>query len=54
MLRRLLLAALVAWVAAGLEPRDAGAQESVKVGLIVPMTGPFALTGNQVEASVRF
>jgi branched-chain amino acid transport system substrate-binding protein len=54
MLRRLLLAALVASVAAGLEPRDAGAQESVKVGLIVPMTGPFASTGRQVEAGVRF
>src|SRR5271168_2058643 len=54
MLRRLLLAVLVAWVAVGLEPRGAGAQESVKVGLIVPMTGPFASTGRQVEAGVRF
>jgi branched-chain amino acid transport system substrate-binding protein len=54
MLRRLLLAVLVAWVAAVLEPRGAGAQESVKVGLIVPMTGPFASTGRQVEAGVRF
>ncbi|HEX2146108.1 MAG TPA: ABC transporter substrate-binding protein [Pseudorhizobium sp.] len=29
------------------------AQEAVKVGLILPMTGPFASTGRQVEAGVR-
>lgn len=29
------------------------AQETVKVGLILPMTGPFASTGRQVEAAVK-
>ena len=33
---------------------SAAAQETVKVGLILPMTGPFATTGKQVEAGVRF
>ncbi len=30
------------------------AQETVKIGLILPMTGPFTTTGKQVEAGVRF
>ncbi|TKT74600.1 ABC transporter substrate-binding protein [Aquamicrobium sp. LC103] len=29
------------------------AQEAVKIGLILPMTGPFASTGRQVEAGAR-
>ncbi|KFG67032.1 ABC transporter substrate-binding protein [Microvirga sp. BSC39] len=29
------------------------AQEAVKVGLILPMTGPFASTGRQIEAAVK-
>jgi branched-chain amino acid transport system substrate-binding protein len=29
------------------------AQETVKIGLILPMTGPFASTGRQVEAGVK-
>jgi branched-chain amino acid transport system substrate-binding protein len=29
------------------------AQESVKIGLILPMTGPFASTGRQIEAAAR-
>lgn len=29
------------------------AQDAVKIGLILPMTGPFASTGRQVEAGVR-
>ena len=33
---------------------SAMAQEPVKVGLILPMTGPFSTTGKQVEAGVRF
>jgi hypothetical protein len=33
---------------------DAMAEESVKVGLILPMTGPFTTTGKQVEADARF
>ena len=33
---------------------NAAAEESVKVGLILPMTGPFTTTGKQVEAGARF
>jgi branched-chain amino acid transport system substrate-binding protein len=29
-------------------------QDTVKIGLILPMTGPFTTTGKQVEAGVRF
>jgi len=46
---KLLIAGFVALMAA-----DARAQETVKVGLILPMTGPFSTTGRQVEAGVRF
>jgi branched-chain amino acid transport system substrate-binding protein len=31
----------------------AAAQEPIKVGLILPMTGPFASTGRQVDAAVK-
>lgn len=31
----------------------AQAQETVKIGLVLPMTGPFASTGRQVEAGVK-
>src|SRR4051794_10234270 len=37
-----------------LAPVNAGAEETVKVGLILPMTGPFTTTGRQVEAGARF
>jgi branched-chain amino acid transport system substrate-binding protein len=33
---------------------NAMAQESIKVGLILPMTGAFTTTGKQVEAGARF
>lgn len=33
---------------------SAVAQESIKIGFIVPMTGPFATTGKQVAAGARF
>src|SRR5687767_16015299 len=29
------------------------AQEAVKIGLILPMTGPFASTGRQIEAAAK-
>ena len=29
------------------------AQDSIKIGLILPMTGPFASTGKQIEAAAR-
>ncbi len=31
----------------------AAAQDTVKIGLILPMTGPFASTGRQIEAAVK-
>jgi branched-chain amino acid transport system substrate-binding protein len=31
----------------------ASAQDVVKVGLILPMTGPFASTGRQIEAAAK-
>src|SRR5262249_52176376 len=33
---------------------NAMAEETIKVGLILPMTGPFTTTGKQVEAGARF
>jgi branched-chain amino acid transport system substrate-binding protein len=41
-------AATAAWL-----PRTARAADPVKVGLILPLSGPFASTGRQVEAAVR-
>lgn len=52
--RRGLLAAGGAAVAAGSLARPAIAQGApVRIGLILPMTGPFASTGRQIEAAVR-
>ncbi|HWP10729.1 MAG TPA: ABC transporter substrate-binding protein [Ramlibacter sp.] len=48
--RRLLAASLL--TAAAAAPAWAQ-QESFKIGLILPMTGPFASTGRQLEAAVR-
>jgi branched-chain amino acid transport system substrate-binding protein len=50
--RRFLLGGTAAAMAAWL-PRSAFAAEPVKIGLILPLTGPFASTGRQVEAAVR-
>jgi branched-chain amino acid transport system substrate-binding protein len=50
--RRALLRGGVA-LALGLAAPLALAQETVKVGLIVPMTGPFASTGRQIEGAVK-
>jgi branched-chain amino acid transport system substrate-binding protein len=50
--RQLLLGA--AAVSAGVLPSiAAAAAEPLKVGLVVPMSGPFASTGRQIEAAVR-
>ena len=32
---------------------SASAQEALKIGLILPMTGPFASTGRQIEAAAK-
>ena len=49
--RHILLGAALA--AAGLASNLATAAEPLKVGLIVPMSGPFASTGRQVDAAVK-
>jgi branched-chain amino acid transport system substrate-binding protein len=50
MLRKLLLVGAVA-LAAG--TGTAQAQGTVKIGLIIPMTGPIASTGKQIDAAVK-
>ena len=40
-------------LALGLSGLTAQAQQVVKVGLILPMTGPFASTGRQIEAAAK-
>ena len=53
MKRWTLLRAGAAALAASLTVTLASAQEVVKIGLILPMTGPFASTGRQIEAAAR-
>ncbi len=50
--RRLLIAAALT-AAAALTPQVALAADPVKIGLILPLTGPFASTGKQIEAAAR-
>ena len=51
MKKRVLLGALA--LTGVLGGASAWAQESFKIGLILPMTGPFASTGKQIEAAAR-
>jgi branched-chain amino acid transport system substrate-binding protein len=51
--RRRFLASGAAAAAAAWLPRSALAADPVKIGLILPMTGPFASTGKQTQAGVR-
>ena len=51
--RRRFLAGGAAATAAAWLPRSAFAADPVKIGLILPMTGPFASTGKQTQAGVR-
>ncbi len=51
MRRRTLLKGGVAAMAGLAAPRVASAQSVVKIGLILPMTGPFASTGRQISAA---
>ena len=44
---------IVAAVAIALMPGIASAQETVKIGLILPMTGQQASTGKQIDAAVK-
>src|SRR5262245_57943213 len=40
-------------IAFGSASTGAWAQDRVKIGLILPMTGPFTSTGKQIDAAVR-
>jgi branched-chain amino acid transport system substrate-binding protein len=51
--RRRFIAGGAAAAAALWLPRAAYAAEPIKIGLILPMTGPFASTGKQTQAGVR-
>ena len=53
MLRARLLTAVAAIAAIASSACGAGAQDTVKIGLILPMTGPQASTGKQIDAAVR-
>ena len=47
------LVSIMALALAGAAALPAQAQETVKIGLILPMTGPFASTGRQIQAAAR-
>jgi branched-chain amino acid transport system substrate-binding protein len=53
MLRRIVLRGIAAAAALVACAPLAQAQDTVKIGLILPMTGPFASTGRQIEAAVK-
>src|ERR1700736_4521682 len=53
MLRRQMLISAVALAAGALLSYPAAAQDTVKIGLIVPMTGQQASTGKQIDAAVK-
>ncbi len=50
--RRLLKAGAFALALAGLAS-TAQAEDALKIGLVLPMTGPFASTGKQIDAAVK-
>ena len=52
--RRKVLQGIAGAAAFGALPRFAYAADPVKIGLILPMTGPFASTGRQIAAACRF
>ena len=51
--RRRFIASAAATAVVGWAPRIAFAAEPLKIGLIIPLTGPFASTGRHVEAACR-
>jgi branched-chain amino acid transport system substrate-binding protein len=53
MVRNVLVAASAAVVLALIAADPAGAQDAVKIGLILPMTGQQASTGRQIDAAVK-
>ena len=52
-MRRRAIVCAIGSVAMALASGGAIAQDAVKVGLILPMTGPFASTGRQIETAVK-
>jgi branched-chain amino acid transport system substrate-binding protein len=52
-LSKRILAGLAALAAGAFVAGPAAAQETVKIGLILPLSGPFTSTGKQIEAAVR-
>ena len=52
-LRRLAAIALAAGITAALPTATLAQPDAVRIGLILPMTGPFASTGRQVEAAAK-
>ena len=52
-MRRTFLKALAATAMIGIMGAAAQAQEAIKIGLILPMTGPFTSTGKQIAAAVN-
>ena len=53
MLRRSVFRTTIAAACCALLALGAAAQETVKIGLILPMTGPFASTGKQIAAAAN-
>ncbi len=53
MLRRTFISAASATAALLTLTGAVSAQEAIKIGLILPMTGPFASTGRQIEAAAK-
>ena len=51
--RRLALKLAASLAGATLLAGTAHAQDAIKIGLVIPMTGPFASTGRQVNAAVK-
>jgi branched-chain amino acid transport system substrate-binding protein len=52
-LRRRMLQSVALAIALGIVPGAAIAADPFKIGLILPLTGPFASTGKQIEAAAR-
>ncbi|HQY29622.1 MAG TPA: ABC transporter substrate-binding protein, partial [Burkholderiaceae bacterium] len=52
-MRRLAAIALAAGISAASPTATLAQPDSVRIGLILPMTGPFASTGRQVEAAAK-
>ncbi len=53
MLRRQIVTGAVAIAIATFAAGGVAAQDTVKIGLILPMTGPFTSTGKQIVAAIR-